>query len=184
MERPSEGSQLKIGEKAPYISLQGTDNHIYTLRDFEGCKALVVVFTCNHCPYSQAYENRLIAVANEFRPLGVKFLAICANDSSRYPEDSFDKMKVKSEALGYPYPYLWDELQITARAYDAACTPEVYVFDSQFLLRYHGSIDDNYIDAEGVKKQYLRDALNALLDNRAVEPELTHVIGCSIKWKP
>lgn len=183
MERPSSGLKLQLGEKAPYFSLKATDSKIYSLSDFQGASALVVVFTCNHCPYAQAYESRIVDLAQRGKERGVKFVAICSNDPVGYPQDDFQSMVEKSKQLGYPFPYLCDDAQITARAYDAQCTPEAYLFDPQMRLQYHGRIDDNYQNPLLVERHELGDAIDAVLAGRSPEPQLTPAIGCSIKWK-
>lgn len=183
MEREAAGLKLKLGEKAPYFSLRGTDNRIYSIADFASAPALVVIFTCNHCPYAQAYETRLIDLAREFQPRGARFVAVCANDSNSFPEDDFDHMVEKSRSLDLPFPYLQDEFQVMARAYDAACTPELFLFDDKQELRYHGRVDDNHRDPTLVTRQDLREALTAVLKGQAPEVALTPALGCSIKWK-
>ena len=184
MQRTADSFKLALGDKAPYFSLKATDSKIYSLRDISAdARAICVVFTCNHCPYAQAYEKRLVDLAREYASRDVKFVAICANDANGYPEDSFERMIEKSESLGFPFPYLHDEKQITARAYDAACTPEAYLFDHEQRLVYHGSIDDNHQDPTSVEHHYLRDAIEAVLSERRPEVQLTGCLGCSIKWK-
>ncbi|MCC6954578.1 MAG: thioredoxin family protein [Deltaproteobacteria bacterium] len=183
MQRTADSFKLALGDKAPYFSLKATDSKIYSLRVFADSKALCVIFTCNHCPYAQAYEKRLIDIALAYAPKNIRFVAICSNDADGYPEDSFERMVEKSQTLGFPFPYLHDEKQIAARAYDAACTPEAYVFDGEQRLVYHGSIDDNHKEPAEVKAHYLRDALDAILSERQPEIPLTGCLGCSIKWK-
>jgi len=177
------GFKLQLGEQAPYFSLQGTDGKIYSLADFRNERGLVVLFTCNHCPYAQAYEERIKALAEKYQPEGVQFVAICSNDAVGYPEDSFDNMVKKWKLTGWPFPYLQDETQSVAKAYDAACTPEAYVFDAEQHLAYHGCIDDNHADTNGVSKHYLRDAIEAVLAGNPPKQPLTEAIGCSIKWR-
>lgn len=183
MQRDATGLSLAIGEKAPYFSLKATDGKIYSISDFRNGKPLVVIFTCNHCPYAQAYEGRIVELAKEYQEHGVQFIAICANDSVGYPEDDFEHMVEKSKKLGYPFPYLHDESQTAAKAYDAACTPEVYVFDGEHKLCYHGRVDDNYQDRTQVTSQDLRKALAAVVMGENPDPALTPAIGCSIKWR-
>ena len=183
MNREATGLKLKLGSPAPYFSLKGTDFKIYNLAEFSEAEVLVVIFTANHCPYAQSYEQRICSLAEIYRPQGVQFVAICSNDAKGYPEDNFQNMVRKSEQLGFPFPYLHDENQTTARAYDAACTPECYVFDAERKLRYHGRVDDNYRDATLVARHDLADAVEAILAGRPVEEPLTPCIGCSIKWK-
>ncbi|MCB0322255.1 MAG: thioredoxin family protein [Bdellovibrionales bacterium] len=183
MERPSGGLKLALGERAPYFSLPATDGRIYSLADFSSVKAFVVIFTANHCPYAQAYEQRIDELAARFRDEGVPFVLVCSNDADAYPEDNFENMIEKSRQYGFRVPYLHDESQAVARAYDAACTPEAYVFDSEHRLRYHGMIDDNHEHADQVESRYLEDALEAILNGLEPQTPLTHVIGCSIKWR-
>lgn len=183
MERPAASSTLCVGERAPYFSLPATDGKIYSLSDFVDARALLVVFTCNHCPYSRAYERRLVEIARRYAPQGLSLVAICSNNSDDYPEDSFDRMVEKSRTLGFAFPYLQDEQQIVARAYDAACTPEAYLFDASKRLVYHGWIDDNHERPELVRHPDLVLAVEATLAGQLPARQLTPVIGCTIKWK-
>ncbi len=173
--------RLKLEARAPDFSLPGVDGKTYSLASFSS-KILVVVFTCNHCPYVVAWEDRLIAIQREYGPRGVGLVGINANETKNYPEDSFDKMVIRAREKGFNFPYLRDEDQSTARAYDAACTPEIFVFDAERKLRYHGRVDDNYQDPKGVTSHDLRNALDDLLAKREVRTPLTHAMGCSIKW--
>ncbi|MSR65481.1 MAG: thioredoxin family protein [Verrucomicrobiae bacterium] len=176
--------KLAVGEKARDFKLPGVDGKNHTLFGEEGKhKAVVVVFTCNHCPYAQAYEDRLIAIQNDYGPKQVRLVAINANDSSAYPEDSFEQMKVRTTKKKLNYLYLRDELQVIAKAYGAECTPEVYLFDPTFTLRYNGRIDDNWQHPEAVKSQDLRKALDNLLKRKSIDIPQVHAVGCSIKWK-
>ncbi len=183
MERPSSGLKLALGDKAPYFSLKGTDGRIYSIKDFEGCKAFVVIFTCNHCPYARAYESRILELASIYQPLGAKFVAVCANDPAGYPEDDFDHMVAKSQTWDFAFPYLQDIDQVMAEAYDAACTPEIYIFDRELRLRYHGRVDDNHQDRSRVTEQSMADALAAIIEGETPAQPMTAAIGCSIKWK-
>ncbi|MCB0359166.1 MAG: thioredoxin family protein [Bdellovibrionales bacterium] len=183
MERDAATSTLAIGDRAPYFSLSATDGKIYSVASFAQFPVLVVVFTCNHCPYARAYEKRLVTISREFADRGVQFVAICANDPEGFPQDSFEMMIERSKELGFPFPYLHDKEQIAARAYDAACTPEVYVFNAERQLVYHGAVDDNHQDESRVTKAFLRDALEAALKNTMPPEQETSVIGCSIKWR-
>ena len=183
MERHAEKSTLLIGEKAPYFSLPATDGRIYSLSDFTDRRALLVVFTCNHCPYARAYETRLCDIAKKYCAEGVGMVGICANDAQDYPEDSFEQMVEKSKALGFPFPYLHDDKQTVARAYDVACTPECYLFDSTHRLVYHGWVDDNHQNPEQVTSPDLQLAIEAVLVGKEPPKALTPIIGCSIKWQ-
>jgi len=183
MNRQAEGLKLSLGTQAPYFSLKATDSKIYSLAEFSDAKVLVIIFTANHCPYAQGYEQRICSLAELYRPSGVQFITICSNDARGYPEDNFENMVSKSQMLGFPFPYLHDETQVTAKAYDAACTPECYVFDSERKLRYHGRVDDNHRDPTLVVHNDLAEAIESLLSGNEIAEPLTPAIGCSIKWK-
>lgn len=174
---------MRIGDPAPDFSLPAVDGKTYRLADFASKPILIVVFPCNHCPYVQAYEDRLIAVQRDYADLGVQVVAINANDARRYAEDSFDAMAARAVAKGFNFPYLRDELQTVAQAYAAAYTPELFVFDRERRLAYTGKIDDNWQQPTAVRRRYLRDALDALLAGRAPAEPTTQAIGCTIKWR-
>lgn len=178
----SEDFKMKIGDSAIEFDLPGVDGKTYMLRYFHNREIIVVVFTCNHCPYAQAYENRLIALANEFSKKAA-FVAISSNDAAKYPQDSFENMKIRAKEKGFPYPYLYDESQETARAYGALVTPHIFVFDKSGRLAYQGGVDDNWENPAAVTKSYLADALGELAAGRNVTKKTAPVIGCSIKWK-
>ena len=154
---------LPPGAPAPDFSLPGTDGKIYTLADFAAAKLLVVVFTCNHCPYAIGVEDRLIRLARTYQAKGVALVAISANDATKYPDDSFANMKQRAVAKSFPYPYCYDEPQTTAKAYGAVCTPHVFVFDAARHLIYEGRIDDNWKDESAVTTHDLKNALDAAL---------------------
>lgn len=168
---------------APAFSLPGVDGKTYTLDSFKDAKALVVVFSCNHCPYVRAYEDRMIAIQKDYAAKGARLALINSNDAGKYPEDSFEKMARRAREKGYNFPYLRDESQETALAYGATHTPHLFVFDGERSLAYTGKIDDNWQDAAGARQHYLRDALDDVLAGRAPRLARTHAIGCTIKWK-
>lgn len=174
---------MPLGTTAPSFSLPGTDGKTYSLESFADAEVLVVVFTCNHCPYAKAVEDRLIAIQRDYAPR-VRLVAINPNDSERYPDDSFDAMVKRSSEKSYNFQYLRDESQTAARAYDAACTPDVFVFDRARALRYNGRVDDNWKEAAAVTRHELRMVLDALLAGEAIDFEVVPSMGCSIKWKP
>jgi peroxiredoxin len=175
---------LGIGKQAPdFKNLPGTDGKTYSLESFKNSPVLVISFTCNHCPYAQAYESRYIALAKEYQPKGVAFIAINSNDAEGYPEDSFEKMKERARDKQMPYPYLRDESQQVARDYGAVCTPHLFVFNQERNLAYTGRIDDNWKDINAVKSHDLKNALDDLLAGRPVKTPQTNPLGCSIKWK-
>ena len=183
METNTQNAKLKIGDKAQDFNLPGVDGKAYTLNDFRNKKILVVVFMCNHCPYVQAYLERIKAIQSDFGIKNAQVVGINSNDEVNYPDDSFEKMVEMSKAKKLNFPYLRDEDQTVANAYGAQCTPECFVFDGERKLMYHGRIDDNYKDEKAVKVTDLRNALEALIHNRKVAFELTPAIGCSIKWR-
>lgn len=174
---------LPIGAPAPDFSLPATDGKTYSLRELAvGKKAVVVNFTCNHCPYAKAYEDRFMAIVRDYSPRGIAFVAINPNDAVNYPEDSFEKMKERAAARGFNFPYLRDESQQVAKAYGAVCTPHLFiVVDGK--IAYEGRIDDNWKDPAAVKRQDLRDALDAILAGKPIPHPNTNPLGCSIKWK-
>ncbi len=174
---------MPIGTPAPAFSLPGVDGKTYSLDSFEDAELLVVVFTCNHCPYAKACEDRLIAIQRDYQDRGVQLVAINPNDDEKYPDDSFAKMKERAASKGFNFPYLRDETQEVARAYDAACTPDIFVFDRDRKLVYNGRIDDNWQEPEKVTRRDLREVLDATLEGRTVDFEHVPSMGCSIKWK-
>ncbi len=182
---------LSIGAKAPDFSLKGTDNKLYSLKNFNAAKVLVVYFTCNHCPTAQAYEDRIHAIVEKYKSKGVQLVAIMPNSdkSVRFDElgyteisDSFAEMKIRVKDKKYNYPYLYDgATQTTAQKYGAVATPHAFVFDKSRNLKYVGRIDDN----EHIGRQTtheLTDALDAVLAGQPVEKPTTKTFGCSVKW--
>ncbi len=174
---------LPLGTPAPDFALPGVDGSVYTLASFADAAVLVVVFSCNHCPYVIATEDRFIALQKRFAYRGVRFVFINANDAAAYPEDSFEAMKRRAAEKGYPFPYLHDASQDVARAYDAACTPDIFVFDGARRLCYNGRIDDNWKDASAVTNEDLRTAIEDVLAGRAVTFPVLPSMGCNIKWR-
>jgi peroxiredoxin len=175
---------LVLGQTAPDFDLPGVDAQRYNLACFEDKAVLVVMFTCNHCPYVQAYEARLIGIQRDYATRNVQLVAINSNDAITYPEDSFDRMIERAREQGYNFPYLRDDTQTVARAYGATHTPQVFVFNNLRQLSYAGRIDDNWKDATQVKQHDLRLALDALLAGKAVSEPLHPAIGCTVKWRP
>ncbi len=175
--------KLKIGSILPEFNLIGVDNKQYSNNYFADYKILVIIFSCNHCPYVQAYEERIKSIVSDYGSKGIGLAAINSNDDKGYPEDSFENMKIRAEEREFNFPYLRDETQETAKAFGATHTPEIFVFDSERKLKYHGKIDDNWQEEEKVVSTYLRDALDELLDGKEVSVPETFSIGCTIKWK-
>jgi peroxiredoxin len=163
--------------------LMGIDDKIYSPGDFAGAKILVIVFMCNHCPYVKAVIGRLVKLQDEFSGMGVRFIGINPNDEKTYPEDSLENMKHYYIKWKMNFPYLRDDTQETAKSFDAICTPDIYVYDENRILKYRGRIDDNWKDENSVSKRELADALTCLLEGRQVSENQNPSIGCSIKWK-
>jgi peroxiredoxin len=165
------------------FSLPGTDDQTHSLADFADAKVLVVIFMCNHCPYVHAVINRLVQIQADYSEKGVQLVGINANDSENYPDDSFESMKEAVQEFGINFPYLHDETQEVAKQYQAQCTPDIYIFDQDRKLSYHGRIDDNWQEPDQVTRHELREALDALLANQKPSEDQKPSMGCSIKWK-
>lgn len=179
-------TEIPLGTKAPYFKLKGTtDGHnevMMSLDDFKGAKALLVAFICKHCPYVVAIQGRLAELARDLRDKDLAVVAICSNDAERYPEDSFDNLKRQHREQGFTFPYLVDATQSVAKAYGAVCTPDFFLFDGDFALRYHGRLDDSWKDPTQIKEHSLRKAAEALLTGGTPGQDQTPSMGCSIKW--
>ena len=176
-------ANLKIGDRAIPFQLPSVDGEKRALNDYEGKNVTVVIFSCNHCPYVRAWEDRMVRMQADYVGEGVQLLAINSNDATKYPDDSFPKMKERAREKKFNFPYLHDETQKVAHAYGAERTPEVFLFDKNFTLRYHGAIDDNYDDPKAVHEHYLRNALDAVLVGKSVTIPETKPVGCTVKWK-
>lgn len=168
------------GITAPDFNLPSTEGSNISLESFKDAKVLVVIFMCNHCPYVKAVLERLNHLSEEFKERGVEFVGINSNDAEAYPDDSFEEMK----KLPMKFPYLFDEDQLVATKYHAVCTPDIFVFDENRKLAYHGRIDDNWQEPEKVTKQELKEALEKILAGETIpREEQKPAMGCSIKWK-
>jgi peroxiredoxin len=174
---------IKMGAKAIPFTLTGTDDKKHSLSDYKDKKAVAVIFSCNHCPYVKAWEDRMVQIQREYGPKGAQLVVINANDTEKHPDDSFPKMKERAREKGFNFPYLIDTTQEVARAYGAERTPEIFLFDKSGALRYHGAIDDNYEDAKAVKQHWFRSALDAVLAGKEPATKDTKAVGCTIKWK-
>jgi len=172
---------IAIGDTAPGFRLPTTDRGEASLEDAEGAPAVVVAFWCNHCPYVRAWEERFNDIAREYSDRGVVTVAVCANDATTHPADSFENMVVRASERGYVFAYARDEDQSVARAYGAARTPEVFVLDADRRVGYHGAIDDS-TDPDEAGAHHLRDALDAVLAGRTPAVAETAPVGCTIKW--
>tara|TARA_B100001750_G_scaffold135280_1_gene107625 strand:+ start:16258 stop:16800 length:543 start_codon:yes stop_codon:yes gene_type:complete len=177
----TESTMVSLGKNAPDFYLEGTDYKMYSLKDFEN-KPLVVIFTCNHCPYAQAIESRLIHLASDYQD-SVFFVAINSNDVVNYPEDSMENMRKRAKDNHYPFPYLLDKTQDIARNYGAVCTPDIFLFNSEQHLEYRGRLDDNWQNENEVTSEDLKSAIDSVLASKIVNPTQHPSMGCNIKWK-
>jgi peroxiredoxin len=177
-------NMMKTGTQAPdFKNLPGVDGKSHSLADFSSARALVVFFSCNHCPYVQAYEDRVMDLQREFKDKGVQFIAINSNDAVGYPDDNFENMVKRAKERKFNFVYLRDDNQAVAKAYGATHTPHLFVFNAKRELSYTGRIDDNWQEPSKVTKRPLRDALEALVAGREPLEKETFAIGCTIKWK-
>ncbi len=155
-----------------------------SLSDYKDVKGYIVVFTCNHCPYAQMYEDRIIALHNKYKPKGFPVIAINPNSPAIVPDDSFEEMQKRAKEMKYPFPYLFDEDQTVYPKYGATRTPHVFIMDTSRVVRYIGAIDDNPELAIMVKNRYAENALDAMLRGETPKPDYTLAIGCTVKKKP
>ena len=171
-----------LGTEVPRFDLPGVDGKSHSLESYADANVLVLVQSCNHCPYVQAWEGRLSAIASDYAERGVSVVAINSNDTVSHPEDSFEEMQKRASAQGFTFDYLFDEPQEIARELRSERTPEVFVFGGDRRLVYHGAIDDSR-DEDQVSQQYLRDALDAVLSGEEPAVSETPPVGCTLKWK-
>ena len=182
---------VELGQKAPDFNLPAANPNTapskrtnVSLQDYDDADALVVVFTCNHCPYAQHVENTLIRLANENESRGVRFVAISSNDTQAYPAASFERMAARTTEKEYPFPYLFDETQEVAAAYGAVCTPDPFVFDREGRLVYHGRIDATRPGQGTSTGDELQSAIDNALSGADPLTDQFPAMGCNIKWKP
>ncbi len=178
-------NMLKLGTKAPDFTLPDTiSGKTLSLNDLKSDTATVIMFICNHCPFVQHIEDGLVKFTKDYQEKGVSFIAISANDVENYPEDSPEKMKERAEVHGYTFPYLYDKTQDIAKAYDAACTPDLYIFDKDLKCVYRGRFDDATPGKDiPVTGKDIRAALDAHLSGSPIDPDQKPSVGCNIKWK-
>jgi peroxiredoxin len=174
---------MSVIETAPAFDLPGVDGRNHTLEEYEEAPVLVIVQSCNHCPYVLAWEGRINSLAREYADRGVRIVAVSSNDAVAYPADSFEAMVEHARGAGYVFDYLYDESQDVARALGSERTPEAFVFDPDRRLVYHGAVDDNRDEAE-VTTHYLRDGIEAALAGEPPEIADTAPVGCTVKWRP
>ena len=176
--------RLHAGDPAPPFALPGVDGKTYRLDEFASDPFLLVVFWCNHCPYVQAWEGRMIDLAQRYRAKGVRVVLINSNDARAFPEDSLESMARRAKEKQYPFPYLQDESQEVAHAYGALVTPHPMLFDAQRRLLFQGRIDNDHQHAERVTERYLERALDQAIAGEPVRPSELPVLGCTVKWLP
>lgn len=181
-----QGEGVEAGDAAPAFNLKNIDGEMVSLDSYKDKEGVIVIFTCNHCPYAKMYEDRIIAIDKKYASQNWPVVAINPNDPISYPEDSYKNMKKRAKKKGFTFPYLFDETQEIATAYGALKTPHVYLLkstDAGFKVVYTGAIDDNPRDAASVEEKYLENAIEATKSGDAVSPVKTKAIGCGIKWK-
>lgn len=178
-------NMLPLGTKAPEFRLWDVlSDKDLSLQELKSDIATVIMFICNHCPYVKHVQKGLVELANDYIPKGISFIAICSNDIENYPDDSPENMRAVAKRLGYPFPYLFDESQEVARAYDATCTPDFFIFDKDLKCVYRGQMDDSRPGNENpVTGKDVRDALDNILSAKPVTEVQYPSIGCNIKWK-
>lgn len=181
------GEKLSIGATIPqaeHAMASATGDEPRSIADVKGAKGTLVIFTCNHCPWVKAWQERTVALANRVREQGVGVVAINSNDPSKNAVDGVDGMKHRAEALGMKYPYVVDDTSQMARAFGADKTPEFFLFDAEDKLVYRGALDDNAKNPDQVTETYLNDAVTALVAGEAIQKSVTKALGCGIKFRP
>lgn len=176
----------KIGDYATDFSLKNVDGKVVSMSDYKNVKGIILVFTCNHCPFSKLYEDRIIDLHKKYASKGYPVVALNPNDPVQQPEDSFENMIARAKEKGFPFAYLVDESQKIAATYGATRTPHVYILQKEgqkFKVAYIGAIDDNPKSGADVKKRYVEDAVENLLAGKRVVTNFTKAVGCTIKWK-
>jgi peroxiredoxin len=178
------GQGYKVGDKAADFRLKNVDGSLVSMSDYPDAKGFVVVFTCNHCPYAVAYEDRLIELNNTYKAKGFPVIAINPNDPALEPRDSYENMQKRAKEKGFTFPYLVDEGQEVFPEYGATRTPHIFLLKrtgEDLVVSYIGAIDDNHQDPDAVEERFLANAINAVMEGRSPEPDYTRAIGCGIK---
>lgn len=181
----TESNEFPLGAVAPDFTLVNTiDNNDYTLQNLKGEKGTVIMFICNHCPFVIHVNSALVKMANDYQRKGINFIAISSNDIVNYPQDAPRLMTKVAKENNYPFPYLYDDTQEVAKAYDAACTPDFYIFDAQLKSVYHGQLDDSRPgNGKPVTGLDMRNALDKLMLDNSILVKQKPSVGCGIKWK-
>jgi peroxiredoxin len=172
-----------FGAPAPDFDLPATDGRRYRRDALAGPSGLLVMFICNHCPYVKAVLDKIVRDASELKSHGIGSVAVCSNDPTDFPEDSFDNMKALAERMRFPFPYLWDETQAVAKAYGAVCTPDFFGYNGKLALQYRGRLDDSGRSSKPNGARELFDAMMQVARTGQGPREQTASIGCSIKWR-
>jgi peroxiredoxin len=176
-----------VGDKASDFKLKNVDGKFVSLSDYPDAKGFILIFTCNHCPFAQAYQDRIIAIDKQYKSKGYPVIAINPNDPGLVPDDSYPAMQERAKEKGYTFPYLFDEHQQVYKMYGATRTPHVFLLqkaaDNSLVVKYIGAIDDNYQDPQAVTQNYLSNALDNLIAGKQIDPDFTKAIGCTIKSK-
>jgi thiol-disulfide isomerase/thioredoxin len=178
-----ESTNVPLGSEMPAFNLPDPNGMMHSSSELFGVKGLLVVFTCNHCPYAIAVWPRLIRLGMHAREIGVNVVAINPNINPNYPDDAPAEMAKKIREWAVPFPYVYDETQEVARAFNAQCTPDIFLFDTNKKLVYHGEIDDNWKEESKVTKEKLKEAISCLVNGKPITGEQVPTIGCSIKWR-
>ncbi len=178
-------NMIPLGFLAPSFQLTDTlSGNTVSLDEIKSDQATVIMFICNHCPFVKHVQSQLVQLAQDYQSKGVAFVAISSNDVANYPADAPDKMKALATELGYTFPYLYDETQEVAKAYEAACTPDFYIFDGDLKCKYRGQLDDSRPgNGKPVTGQDIRHALDSMLSGQPVSANQQPSVGCNIKWK-
>jgi peroxiredoxin len=179
-------AEVKPGDKAINFSLKNVDGTTVSLSDYSDQKGVILIFTCNPCPFAKAYEQRIIQLHENYAKQGFPVVAVNPNDDELSPEDTFESMKARAKEKGYPFPYLKDETQEVYKAYGATRTPHIYLLENKggaFTVAYVGAIDDNAMDSSSVVQKYLEQAIGAVTAGESPNPASTKAIGCTIKTK-
>jgi len=176
---------LALGSAIPSadVKMKNVDGKDLSIAEVKGAQGTLVVFTCNHCPFAKMWETRIVELGNQYQGKGIGVIAVNANDPKVAPDDGYEPMQARAKERGFAFPYVGDATSDVARAFGAARTPEVFLFDKEGKLVYHGAVDDNGQDAAKVDKAYLKDALDAVAGGKAVPVAETKSIGCSIKFR-
>jgi peroxiredoxin len=175
-----------VGDNVIDFSLKNINGKMVSLQDYKEAKGFIIIFTCNHCPYAKAYEDRIIALNSKYAKAGYPVIAINPNDAEQYPDDNFENMQTRAKEKKFKFPYLYDESQSIAKTYGAIKTPHVFIVQKEaknLVLKYTGAIDDNWENAVEAKEKYVESAVDALLAGKPIITTFTKAIGCGVKWK-